>query len=98
MVGRGLLSDPALLRRARGGGVATREELRHYHDALSEGYTAALGNEAALHRMWELWAYLIDAFPDGAPYLKEMRKCRTLAQYRPLAETVLGCLPMKWEH
>ncbi|MBO4854023.1 MAG: tRNA-dihydrouridine synthase family protein [Oscillospiraceae bacterium] len=97
MVGRGLLSDPALLRRSRGGAAASREELHRYHDALAQGYAAALGDEAALHRMWELWAYLIDAFPGGAPYLKRIRKCRSLTEYRPLAETIWNSLPLRWE-
>ena len=92
MAGRGLMADPALLRRAKGGPPASRAELIRYHDALLDGYAAALGDEPALHRLWELWAYLITVFEGGAPYLKRMRKCRRLADYRPVAAAVLeGC-------
>lgn len=92
MAGRGLLADPALLRRARGGPAAGRGELKQYHDELLEGYASALGDGPALHRMWELWAYLAASFQGAEDALKRMRKCRTLAQYRPIAASVLeGC-------
>ena len=97
MVGRGLMADPALLRRARGGAPAARTELIRYHDALMDGYAAALGDEPALHKLWELWAYLMAAFDGGAPYLKRMRKCRRLADYRPVAAAVLTGCPLAWE-
>lgn len=97
MAGRGLLRDPALFRRASGGTPASREELGAYVTALAEGYEAELGADAALHKMWELWAYLIDAFRGGEPYLKAMRKCRTLSAYRGIAAAVLGELPLAAE-
>ncbi|MBE6989578.1 MAG: tRNA-dihydrouridine synthase family protein [Ruminococcaceae bacterium] len=97
MAGRGLMADPALLRRARGGPPASRQELIAFHDALAGGYEAELGDQPALHRLWELWAYLVRAFPGAEPYLKRMRKCRSLAEYRPLARTVLTGLPLRWE-
>jgi tRNA-dihydrouridine synthase len=96
MTGRGLIRDPALLRRARGGPPAAREELCRYHDALLEGYRSALGDGPALHKMWELWAYLIGAFEDAEPYLKKMRKCRSTAAYAPLAAAVLRDCPLRW--
>lgn len=97
MVGRGLLRDPALFRRAAGGKAAQRDELRQYVYCLEEGYCAALGSDAALHKLWELWAYLITAFDGGMPYLKKMRKCRTLGEYELLARTVIEQLPLAWE-
>ena len=45
MVGRGLIADPALLRKAVGGPAASREELRGYHDELYHGYTEACQSE-----------------------------------------------------
>ena len=97
MAGRGLLADPALFRRARGGPPASRAELGRYLDALAEGYAAALGAGPALHRMWELWAWMSLSFGGSEPYLKRMRKCRRLAEYRPLAAAVLDACPPAWK-
>lgn len=97
MAGRGLLSDPALFRRAKGGPPASRGELRRYHEALADGYAAAYGDEPALHRMWELWAYFAAAFDGAGPYLKRMRKCRRLADCRSVAVAVLENCPLTWE-
>ena len=63
MVGRGLIADPALLRKAVGGPAASREELRGYHDELYHGYTEAFGMAScAVSRMKAHWHYLICRF------------------------------------
>ena len=77
MAGRGLMADPALLRRSRGGPAASPAELERYLDALAEGYAAAVGQDAAAHRLWELWAYLGGSFDGAEGLVKQMRKCRT---------------------
>ena len=97
MTGRGLIADPALLRRARGGPCAARAELREYMDALCDGYADSVGEDAALHRMWELWLYLSGSFPGSEDALKRMRKCRRLSDYRPIAAAVLDGCALKWE-
>ena len=63
MIGRGFIADPALLRRARGGTGASREELRGYLDDLYHGYTELFGSAGcAVSRMKAHWFYLIHRF------------------------------------
>ena len=82
MMGRGLMADPALLRRMRGGAATKREELRQYHDALWEAYRARLGGDLnAIYRMRELWNYLSGSFVDTEQFLKKVRKAKTGAEY-----------------
>ena len=82
MMGRGLMADPALLRRIRGGAAATREELRQYHDALWEVYRTRLGGDLnAIYRMRELWNYLSGSFTDTDKFLKSVRKAKTGSEY-----------------
>lgn len=82
MLGRGLQSDPSLLRRLRGGRRATVSELQAYHDALCAAYRRDYsGNTLTLHRMRELWNYLSASFQDPAPILRAARKSRTLTAY-----------------
>ncbi len=97
MTGRGLIADPALLRRSRGGQAAARAELAAFMGELAEGYEAAVGQDAALHRMWEIWFYLIDSFPEAGDALKRMRKCRRLADYRAIADAVIAGERLAWE-
>ena len=89
MLGRGLMRDPALLRRLRGGPAASAQELRTYHDRLLEAYRQRLsGDQPVMHRMWELWAYLSAGFARPEPYLKRMRKAKNLSEYRAAVDAL----------
>ena len=91
MMGRGLMADPALLRRIRGGSAATREELRAYHDAVWEAYRARLGGDLnAIYRMRELWNYLSGCFCDTEKFLKSVRKAKTGAEYTSAVERLFA--------
>lgn len=82
MVGRGLITDPALLRRLHGGAPAAREELRTYHDRLYEAYCVRLsGDLNAIYRMREVWNYLSGNFRDTESFLKKVRKAKTRTDY-----------------
>lgn len=94
MVGRGLIADPALLRKAVGGPAASREELRGYHDELYHGYTEAFGMAScAVSRMKAHWFYLIHLF-DGADALeKPLRKAREGWEYETVVTQIFVCWP-----
>lgn len=89
MVGRGLLARPALFREIKGGTAATRAELTAYHDALLEGYRILFGDLPAIHKMRELWNYLSLSFADTEPYLKRIRKAKTISEYLSAAQGIL---------
>ena len=48
MTGRGVLADPALGRRIRGGSPADKAELRRFHDLLYGGYCAGMSGGRAI--------------------------------------------------
>ena len=59
MVGRALMADPALLRRAAGGPAMTKAELQGYLEQLYQGYTQLFGSAGcAVSRMKAHWHYL----------------------------------------
>ena len=93
MIGRGLAKRPALLREIRGGEAATREELAAFHDAVFDGYERLLdGALPAIYRMREFWNYLACPFMGTEPYIKQIRKVKTLAEYQAAAQGILqGC-------
>ncbi|WP_049921492.1 tRNA dihydrouridine synthase [Shuttleworthella satelles] len=82
MLGRGVLRDPALFRKVRGGPPADRAELENFVGELFEGYAQAMdGYGNALLRMKELWSYLAAHFSEGDRYLKKIRKSRQREDY-----------------
>lgn len=106
MIGRGLLADPALIRRLQGGAAATKAELRVYHDALLKAHEAVYesyspkrkGGEvigapaelALINRMKEIWFYLSASYEDPDRYLKLIRKARTLVEYRAAVRMLMN--------
>ncbi len=54
MIGRGLLADPALARRIRGGAEASKEELRTWYMTLYEGWKDRFHETLALGRIKKL--------------------------------------------
>lgn len=58
MIGRALMADPALLRKARGGPAASRGEIRSFHHALFDAYTTLFeSRKNAMMRLKEYWFY-----------------------------------------
>ena len=54
MIGRGLLADPALARRIRGGAEASKEELKTWYMTLYEGWRDRFHEILALGRIKKL--------------------------------------------
>ena len=96
MVGRGLLADPALATRLRGG-VRERSALLAFHETLAERYLATMHPDGAvLPKFKELWAFLSLLLEDGAPW-KRLRKCSRWADFHPLALELLRNAPLRDE-
>lgn len=94
MVGRGIIADPALLRKAFGGAGAAREELRGYLDDLYHGYTELFGSAGcAVSRMKGHWFYLIHKFEGAEKLEKQLRKAREPWEYEVVVNQIFT-LPM----
>ena len=75
MIGQGLLADPALVRRAKGGPAASKEELRGFHDQLYRTYLEIFASQRnTVFHMKELWSYLHTRFEGGEKPLKRLRR------------------------
>ena len=96
MLGRGLMADPALARKLRGGPPAEQEELRAFTQTLYRGYREAYGHSgSAAQRMKELWFYLIHLFDGGEKYARRMRRVRTPGEYEELEAGIFRELPLR---
>ena len=89
MVGRGLIADPALFRRARGGAPATKEELRGYLTDLYHGYAELFGSAGcAISRMKGHWFYLIHCFAGAEKLEKQLKKLREPWEYEVVVNQI----------
>ncbi len=99
MLGRGLLSNPYLIRRLRGEALpeeeVRRETIRRFHEQLMEEYGAVLScDRDLLYKMKELWFYLLDSFDDSEKARKQIRKCEKFSEYKVIVNRLLeeNCL------
>jgi tRNA-dihydrouridine synthase len=79
MIGRGLLADPALARRIRGGPEASREELWTWYTTLYEGWRERFNATIALGRIKKLMEW---------PGEGDIRKKRLLRRATDIEECV----------
>lgn len=96
MIGRGGVADPALFRKLRGGGAATREELQSFTQELYQAYQAFYGQVGtAAQRMREVWFYLIHLFEDADRLNRPMRRFRTPGEYEAAEAAIFRELPLR---
>lgn len=89
MLGRGLIADPALIRKCKGGAPAVREELLAFHTALSDAYQQAFGGvHNTLPRMKEIWRYQIHLFADSEKHARRIAKAMRWPEFVSAVEAV----------
>ena len=84
MIGRGLLADPALARRLRGGEPAGRDELRAWYTALCEGWKERFGRTIALGRIKKLMEWPAEG------HIEVRRRLRRAGDIESCISAVLG--------
>lgn len=96
MIGRGLLADPALITRCKGG-TRSREALIAFHEELAARYLSYMHPDGALlPKFKELWLYLSLLLPDDRAW-KRLRKCSRWAEFHPIALDLLQNAPLSTE-
>lgn len=74
MLGRGLLTNPALAREIRGGEALTLDEITAFHDALYREYLLFWPESAAVGRMHAVMGYLSQALEYPSPLLRALKR------------------------
>lgn len=89
MVGRGLIANPALVTRQKGGPGSDKGTLKAFHDALYHSYAEAFNSERnAMLRMKELWFYMGGLFRDSEKLMKQLKKNNDPDEYENLVGQV----------
>ena len=81
MLGRGLVANPALGRKLRGGAELTMEELRVFHDDLYAEYLRYWPESAVVGRMHLIIKYLCSCFEETGSVRRALRKARSVEEY-----------------
>ena len=75
MFGRGAVMNPAIFREIRGGRALETRELIEFTNILAERYLKVLGSEVyTLHKLKEIWMYIMWNFPDEKKTFKAVKK------------------------
>ena len=91
MIGRGLVSNPALGREIMGGAPLGREDLVSFHDRLLTAYLDAWPKNAVIGHMHEIMKHIALQFTDTQKPVKALRKAATLEAYEDAARRLLDC-------
>ena len=90
MLGRGLVADPALVRRANGI-PGDKETLRRFHDDLCAAYPVVFGGEnQAMHRMKAIWFYMLRGFTGAEGYRKRLVKTKKWPDFLAVADEIFA--------
>ena len=96
MLGRGLVSNPALARELSGGTDLSKEELKRFHDRVFEDRLYDLeGFSNTVGKMKELWFYIGARFDHAEKALKEIRKAGREDRYRAAVQALFDHCDLK---
>ncbi len=83
MIGRGAVQNPAMFREIRGGKCLSTEELITFSGLLTDSYYELLKSETfTLHKLKEIWTYLMNNFPNEKKIAKAMKKATKLSDFK----------------
>lgn len=98
MLGRGLISNPALARELKGGKPLEKAELEKFHSLLYRGYLEDFGGDKnALFKLKELWFYWGKQFKEPEKLLKKIKKARDFTEYEIAVRNFFKELELKQE-
>ena len=91
MLGRGLLSCPALLSEKK----ITRALMMEFHRELTDRYRVVLGDYATAGRMKEIWLLMSGTFEQDKKYIRRLQQAKTYGEMEDAVTAMICELPIK---
>ena len=89
MLGRGAVANPALFREIKGGNKLTTAEALQFTLALKDSYYKLFGNDTyTIHKLKEIWLYMMWNYPEEKKILKCIKKAQKLADFMSAIESL----------
>ena len=95
MLGRGMLTNPALAREIRGGHRLSRDEIICFHDRLLQTDLKQWPASAAVGRMHAVTGYLYHAFECPTAVKRQIGRAASVEEYQTAVRVLLDTCPMK---
>ena len=90
MIGRGAIANPAIFREIKGGKRINTAEIIEFSQRLMHNYNEILDSDTfTLHKLKEVWVYMISNYPDEKKIAKAIKKASKLSDF----SAALQCLP-----
>ena len=90
MIGRGAIKNPAIFREIKGGEKLKSKELIAFSNLLEQRYLTLFKSEVhTLHKLKEIWIYMMMNFPEEKKILKAMKKANKLTDFN----NAINCIP-----
>lgn len=82
MIGRGAVANPAIFREIKGGEKLKTQELVSFTEKLIEMLRETLRSDVfTLHKIKELWTYMIKNYPDEKKIAKALKKANNISDF-----------------
>jgi tRNA-dihydrouridine synthase len=89
MLGRGLITNPALIREMKSNYIIDKQVVKAFHDEIYRGYQEILfGDKNILFKMKEIWTYMIHLFAESEKYAKKIKKADRLRDYEAIVASL----------
>jgi len=89
MLGRGAVANPALFREIKGGNKLTTAEALRFTLSLKDSYYELFGNDTyTIHKLKEIWLYMMWNYPEEKKILKCIKKAQKLADFMSAVESL----------
>jgi len=96
MLGRGMVSNPALCREVRGLGALQKDEMKDFVTDLKKLYKQELATDRnVLAKMKEVWSYMSKSFEGSDKLLKSILKSKSLEELSSYERVILSSLQIK---
>ena len=87
MIGRGLVTNPGLIREYRTGQKIEKKEFKIFHDQLFSSYSNFLsGDRNLMFKMKEYWKFWNSNFPENRKQIKKIQKSQSIFFYNRAVE------------
>ncbi|WP_394903601.1 tRNA dihydrouridine synthase [Clostridium butyricum] len=82
MLGRGIITNPGLIKEITDNEFTDKKNLKKFHDEVYLGYKEILsGDKNVLFKMKEFWFYMINVFEESEKIAKKIKKAKSANEY-----------------
>ena len=82
MLGRGIITNPGLIKEITDNEFTDKKNLKKFHDQVYLGYKEILsGDKNVLFKMKEFWFYMINIFEESEKIAKKIKKAKSANEY-----------------